>query len=118
MLRRWGNLGGIVLSTPAPLEDLCLLALQVTWSGLALGLGSGLGLGLTPPPLALQDPRSGWAEADGAQLDLARDAAALLAEKAEMLDPNPNPNPHPNPNPNPYPTLTLILTLTLTLTLT
>ena len=65
MLRRWGNLGGIVLSTPAPLEDLCLLALQ--------------------------DPRSGWAEADGAQLDLARDAAALLAEKAEMLDPNPNP---------------------------
>ena len=52
VLRRWGNLGGIVLSTPAPLEDLCLLALQVTWSGFALGLGSGSGLGLTPPPRA------------------------------------------------------------------
>lgn len=36
--------------------------------------------------LALDDPASGWSEADGPKQDLAANVSDLLTSKAEMLD--------------------------------
>ena len=47
VLHRWGNLSSIVLSAPAPIDDLCLLALQVP--PIALTLTLPLPLPLTLP---------------------------------------------------------------------
>lgn len=59
-LHRWGNLALISLSSPAPIVDLCVLALR--------------------------DPRAGWKPADGAPVDIGKAVARLLSEKAEMLE--------------------------------
>ena len=61
------DLSTLTLSMPAPIEDLALLALQ--------------------------DPRSGWAEADGSQLELAREVAQLLDEKVRRPSTRPVPFP-------------------------
>ena len=60
MLRRWGNLSTITLSTPAPISDLIQLALLT--------------------------PASGWSEGDGEPTEIGKSVAALLTDKAEMLE--------------------------------
>lgn len=59
-LHRWGNLAMLTLSSPAPIVDLCVLALR--------------------------DPRAGWRPVDGAPADIGAAVARLLADKAEMLE--------------------------------
>ena len=60
MLRRWGNLSTITLSSPAPISELVQLALLT--------------------------PASGWSEADGNPSEIGRSVAALLTDKSEMLE--------------------------------
>lgn len=59
-LHRWGNLALLTLSSPAPIVDLCVLALR--------------------------DPRAEWRPADGAPADIGAAVARLLTDKAEMLE--------------------------------